>query len=69
MKVGDSTGIILTEEVMTHLKVKTGDTLYLTEEPDNSYRLSAHNPEFGRQIVLAEVIMREDREILRTLGK
>ncbi len=37
--VGASPGVILTKEAMARLKVKKGDTLYLTEAPDGGYRL------------------------------
>jgi putative addiction module antidote len=67
--VGASAGIILPKEAMAHLKVKKGDTLYLTESPDGAYRLTPYNPEFERQMALAEDIMHEDREILRALAK
>jgi putative addiction module antidote len=67
--VGASAGIILTKEAMAHLKVKKGDTLYLTEAPDGGYRLTPYNPDFERQMALAEEIMHEDREILHALAK
>ncbi len=67
--VGSSAGFILTKEAMAYLKVQKGDTLYLTEAPDGSYRLTPYNPEFERQMSLAEEIMHEDREVLRALAK
>ena len=67
--VGSSTGLILPEEVMTYLKVQRGDTLYLTEAPDGSYRLTSYDPDSARQMGLAEEIMHQDREILRALAK
>jgi len=67
--VGASAGVILTKEVMAHLKVQKGDTLYLTESPDGGYRLTPYDPEFTRQMKLAEDIMHDDREILRALSK
>ncbi len=67
--VGASAGIILTKEAMAHLKVQKGDTLYLTEAPDGGYRLTPYNPDFARQMALAEEIMHEDREILHALSK
>jgi hypothetical protein len=48
---------------MAHLKVQKGDTLYLTDAPDGGYRLTAYNPEFERQMALADEIMHEDREV------
>jgi putative addiction module antidote len=67
--VGASSGVILTKEVMAKLRVQKGDTLYLTETADGGYRLTPYNPEFARQIELAEEIMHDDREILRALAK
>jgi putative addiction module antidote len=67
--VGASSGFILTKEAMARLKVKKGDTVYLTEAPDGGYRLTPYNPEFERQMTLAEQVMQEDREVLRQLAK
>jgi len=67
--IGASAGLILTKEALAHLKVKKGDTLYLTESPDGGYRLTPYNPEFERQMTLAETIMHDDREVLRRLAK
>ncbi len=66
--VGASTGVILNKEVMAKLRVKKGDSLYLTEAP-GGYRLTPYNPEFERQMRLAEEIMHEDRDLLRALSK
>jgi putative addiction module antidote len=67
--VGSSSGIILNREVMTRLGVRKGDVLYLTEAPDGGYRITPYNPEFERQMKLAEEIMHDDREILRALAR
>lgn len=67
--VGASAGFILTKEAMARLKVKKGDTVYLTEAPGGGYRLTPYDPEFERQMALAEELMHEDRDILRALAK
>ncbi len=67
--VGSSAGIILTKEAMARLGVEKGDTLYMTEAPDGSYRLTPYDPEFERQMVHAEKVMHDDREVLRALAK
>ena len=67
--IGNSTGAVFPKEMLARLHVDRGDQLYLTEAPDGSYRISAYDPEFARQMDLAETIMREDREILRVLAK
>ena len=67
--VGASSGVVLTKEAMARLRVKKGDTLFLTKAPDGGYRLTPYDPEFARQMALAEEIMHGDREVLRTLAK
>ena len=66
--VGSSAGFILNKEAMAHLKIKKGDTVFLTEAPDGGYRLTPYDPDFERQMGLAEEIMHEDREILKALA-
>ena len=67
--VGSSEGFIVPKEAREKLNIQKGDTLYLTDAPDGSLRITPYNPEFARQMTLAEQIMREDREILRVLAK
>ena len=67
--VGASAGVILSKEVMAHLKLRKGDTLYLTETPDGGYRLTPYVPDFARQMALAEDITHDDREVLRALAR
>jgi putative addiction module antidote len=67
--VGSSTGFILPKEALARLKIAKGDSVFFTEAPDGSYRLTAYDPEFKRQMALAEAVMREDRDMLRALAK
>ena len=67
--IGSSAGVILPKEALAYLKVRKGDTVYLTEAPDGSYRLTPYDPEFEGQMSLAEDVMHEDRDILRALAK
>ena len=67
--VGASSGFILTREAMVRLGVRRGDKVYLTEAPGGGYRLTPYDPDFGRQMALAEDIMHDDREVLRALAK
>ena len=67
--VGASAGFILPKDAMAQLKVQKGDTLYLTDAPGGGYRLSPYNPDFARQMSVAEEIMHDDREVLRALAK
>jgi putative addiction module antidote len=68
-RVGTSTGTVIPKEMLARLRMKPGETIYATEAPDGSFRLTPYNPEFARQMELAEDIMREDRDILHALAK
>jgi putative addiction module antidote len=67
--VGNSEGFILPREARDRLGVRKGDTVYLTPAPDNSYRLTVHDPEFAAQMAAVERVMRRDRNVLRELAK
>jgi putative addiction module antidote len=67
-KIGNSAGVILPKELLTRLRVETGDSLYVSETPDG-VRITAANPDFAAKMALAETIMREDRDILNVLAK
>jgi hypothetical protein len=48
--------------------VKENDAVYLTETPDG-YRISPYDPEFARQMELAEKGMKKYRNALRELAR
>jgi putative addiction module antidote len=66
-KVGNSLGLVLPKEIVTRLKVGEGDTVYLTDSQDGC-RITAMDASFADQMVAAETIMREDRDVLRELA-
>ncbi|MBL9155704.1 MAG: AbrB/MazE/SpoVT family DNA-binding domain-containing protein [Verrucomicrobiales bacterium] len=66
--VGNSVGIVLPKEVLTRLRIAKGDTLTVIETT-RGVELTAYDPEFERQMDLAEEIMREDRDVLRKLAQ
>jgi len=67
--VGSSLGFIVPKAAQDYLKVKKGDTVYLTEGPGETLCLTPYSPDFERQMKLAEQIMDENREMLRMLAK
>ncbi len=67
--VGTSTGTTVPKELLGKLRVSAGDTVYVTEAPDGSFRLTPYNPVFAAQMERAEQIMREDRDVLHALAK
>jgi putative addiction module antidote len=66
--VGNSTGIILPLELLERLRLKKGDVLHVLETP-NGVELTPFDPEFVRQMDVAERVMRDDRDILRRLAE
>ncbi len=67
-EIGNSVGVVLPQEVLNHLRVNKGDSLYVTETADG-IQLTSRDPEFCRQMEIAEQVMREDRDVLRKLAQ
>lgn len=68
-KIGNSLGIVLPKEALLALKVQEGDTLYLTEAPENSLRVTPERPGFDEIMKIAEDGMNRYRNALRELAK
>ena len=66
--VGNSTGVILPKEVLTAMKVRKGDKIYLTETRDG-FLMTPYGERFARQVQAAEEFMRTYRGLLRELAK
>ena len=66
--LGNSTGIVLSKDLLAKLRVKKGDRLYAIETP-NGIELTPYDPELSQQIDMAESIMREDRDVLKKLAE
>jgi putative addiction module antidote len=69
VRIGNSLGVRLPREVLSRMHLGDGDKLILTEAPEGGYRLSPYDPEFERQLAIAEEGMREYRNTLRELAK
>ena len=66
--IGNSAGIILPKELLEKLRVSRGDTLHATETPDG-VNLSAFDQKIDQQMVIAQRIMRENRNLLKKLAE
>lgn len=66
--VGNSTGVILPRELLERLRLDRGDELTVLETPDG-VTLTGYDPEFARQMEVAEKVMRENRDLLRKLAE
>ncbi len=68
MTVGNSIGISLPKEVLALLRVGKGDTVCITETPEGVL-LTPYSAEFAEIMEAAEIVMREDRDVLKILAK
>ena len=59
----------MTKQVIDRLRVKDGETLFLIEAPDGSYRLTSGDPAFEEKLVRAEGIINRYCGTLRELAK
>lgn len=68
-KIGNSYGIILSQEALSTLHVKEGDSLYLTEAPGGKLTIHSGNPSFEEKMRIAEECMDRYRNALTELAK
>jgi len=68
-KIGNSLGIVLPKEALQAMKVKEGATLYLTEAPESSLRVTPERPGFEEMMDVAERGMQRYRNALRELAR
>lgn len=66
-QVGNSVGVVLSKELLAKLRVEKGDSLYAVETPEG-IELRRYDPDFAKQMDIAEKIIREDRDILKRLA-
>lgn len=67
-KVGNSLGTVFPREALDRLKLREGERIFLTETQDG-YRITPYDPEFEKQMDLAEEGMAAYRNTLRALAK
>jgi putative addiction module antidote len=68
LTVGSSAGIVLTKEMLAHLNVQKGDTLYILKTPDG-IKLTPYDAGFAHKVEILEQIMRENRDVLKKLAE
>ena len=68
-KIGNSLGIVLPKEALLALKVGEGDTIFLTEAPECSLRMTPEKPGFEQVMKIASEGMNRYRNALRELAK
>ena len=67
-KYGNSTGTTFPKEILSRLRVKEGDELFLVETP-RGFEITAYDPEFAQQLNVAAEVMRDRKEVLKKLAE
>ena len=68
-KIGNSYGIILSQEAVDKLCVKEGDALYLTDAQEEGLVLSKRDENFEKTMTIARSIMDRYDNTFRELAK
>lgn len=66
-KVGNSSVVTLSTEMLALLDAKEGDTLFVVRGDDGTLRLMAHDPRVAEALEAAEAVMDENRDLLQAL--
>ena len=67
-KVGNSSVVTMSSEMLAALDVKDGDTVYVTRSDDKGLKISAHDPDVVAALEVAERVMDENRDLLQALA-
>ncbi|MDF3813517.1 MULTISPECIES: AbrB family transcriptional regulator [Rhodopseudomonas] len=68
-KIGNSSGLILSKDLMARLNLHVGDQLYATMTPDGGLRFTPHDPDFEKAVEVARRGMKRYHNALAELAK
>jgi len=66
-KIGNSAGVVLPKDLLSHLDVDVGETLSVSKTP-RGIELSARDPEISGQKAIAREVMARRKRALRALA-
>ena len=67
-KIGNSSGIVLPKGILNKLNCGTGDKLYIVET-QNGIELTPYNPDFAKDMALADSIIAQNKNVLKKLAE
>ena len=68
-RFGDSLGVLLPKDVIDRLHAKDGESLFLIQAQDGSYRLRRYDTAFQEKMAAADSIVDRYRNTLAALAK
>ncbi|WP_069789386.1 AbrB/MazE/SpoVT family DNA-binding domain-containing protein (plasmid) [Cyanobacterium sp. IPPAS B-1200] len=66
--VGSCTSIVIPQEMLSHLKVEKGGSLFAIETP-NGYLLTPYDSEIEKQLEAGRTFMKQYQETFKTLAE
>lgn len=66
--VGNSAGIVLPKEILSHMNVQKGDSIYLTKTP-GGFQITPYDEEFAAKMEVAERVIGKYRDTFRRLAE
>lgn len=66
--VGTSTGAVIPKEMLAHMKVEKGDTLYAIETADG-YLITPYDPSIADQLEAGRAFMKDYRDTFKALAE
>ena len=67
-QIGNSVGVILPKEILANLKLKKGDSIFLTGTPEG-YLVTSYDPTLEGQLTAGREFMCEFRDTFHALAK
>lgn len=67
-RIGNSYGVILPKEVISHLNAKSDNKLFIIETP-NGIEITSYDQSFAEAVSLAEQIMDDNKNVLKKLAE
>jgi putative addiction module antidote len=68
-KIGNSYGIVLPREVLARLAISEGDTIVLTEAPEDGFLVRPDRMDFAKKMAVVDDLANRYRNALRELAK
>ncbi len=67
--IGNSLGVVIPKQILAQFNITDGDYLFLSAAPDGSMRITPYDPDFEKQMKVAQEGMSSYRNTLRELAK
>ena len=68
-RIGNSTGFIIPRDVVVRLGIEQRKVFYLTDTADGGFRITPYDPDFEAAMNVADGLMEDYKDTLRTLSK